>query len=316
MAKGFFTQGLVVLLEEAVDIGEIKEALAEFDIFKEVDAAEEWAFSGPSLVAKYRPEVNGLVAVDVVDKAWPDKMGDPEKEPTLFGAWSMGHFGPYAYPHGLERATEQAWQWEEAKETVEKHQAFVRFRLSYVFGAKQDDAPAAPKDCNPLEELRFLTRMVQSVLKHSSALCYFNPNGEVLMAGKKLVDSIEFHDKHSLPPFDAWSNVRLYALDDKWSFMDTVGHAQLDIPDQEVGFPNDSFKPHDVNNFMKNVSLHILENGQAFNDGDRAQGPGESKWRVSVLEKGLTQPPRPVMRWLPKEVEEVPAMLLGESKED
>jgi hypothetical protein len=316
MAKGFFTQGLVVLLEEAVGIDEIKGLLTDFDIFKEVEAAEEWAYAGPSVVAKYRPEANGLVAVDVVDRAWPDKMGDPEKEATLFGAWSMGHFGPYAYPHGLERATEQAWQWEEAGETVEKHQAFVRFRLSYVFGAKKDEAPAAPKDCNPLHELRFLTRMVQAVLNHDSALCYFNPNGEVLTPGDKLTESIAFHDKHSLPPFDAWSNVRIYTLDEKWSFMDTVGNAQLDLPDQEVGFPSDSVKPHDVNNFMKNVSLHLLEGGQPFNDGDRTVGPGGSKWRVSLLEKGLTQPPRPVMRWLPREATDVPGVLLGESKED
>ncbi|MDJ0847938.1 MAG: hypothetical protein QNK04_06055 [Myxococcota bacterium] len=38
-------------------------------------------------------------------------MGDPQREPLLMGAWSMGHFGPFAYPGGLERAAQQCWGW-------------------------------------------------------------------------------------------------------------------------------------------------------------------------------------------------------------
>lgn len=49
MAKGFYSQGVTVLLTEAVSINRIKEVLEkEFEIAKVHEAAEEWVFSEPS----------------------------------------------------------------------------------------------------------------------------------------------------------------------------------------------------------------------------------------------------------------------------
>jgi hypothetical protein len=39
-------------------------------------------------------------------------MGDPKLDPMTFGAWSMGHFGPLAYPGGLGGARQHAWSWQ------------------------------------------------------------------------------------------------------------------------------------------------------------------------------------------------------------
>src|SRR5579872_4990300 len=106
MPKGFFTQGVCVLSDRPASLSDIEPALEGFDIHSRKDASESWAIGGPALVVAYRAESNGFVAVDTVDHCWPDHMGDPKNEPTLFGAWLLRHFGPYAYPGSLQRAAQ------------------------------------------------------------------------------------------------------------------------------------------------------------------------------------------------------------------
>ena len=133
MAKGFFTQGVSILLDEPISLDEIESALPNFDIRARHDANDLWALSGPSLIITYRPEINGYVSIDTVDECWPDDMGDPKQEKLIFGAWAMGHFGPYAYPGSLKRATEQCWAWEPGKTIPLRHKAFIRIRRSSRF---------------------------------------------------------------------------------------------------------------------------------------------------------------------------------------
>lgn len=113
MPKGFFTQGVVVLTNGRTTINDLKRAFDRhgFDVVKETPEQGNWAFGGPTLIVSFRPEINGYVAVDLVDRAWPDTMGDPKADVQTFAAWSMGHFGPYAFPGGLARAAEHAWSW-------------------------------------------------------------------------------------------------------------------------------------------------------------------------------------------------------------
>ena len=143
MAKGMFTQGVSILLERAVTLDEMETALAGFDVRGRRDGAGDWAFGGPTLIVAYRPDANGMVAVDVVDRPWPDHMGDPDKEPMVFGAWTMGNFGPFAFPDGLARASQQSWTWPEGPAVAERHKAFLRIRSSYAFGAGDDDGVLA-----------------------------------------------------------------------------------------------------------------------------------------------------------------------------
>ena len=86
MPKGFFTQAAALLLRDSVDLAEIKPLMSDCRIVKEVEAAEDWSLGGPSLTVEYRPAVNGYISIDVVAHRWPDHMGDPEQEPTLFAA--------------------------------------------------------------------------------------------------------------------------------------------------------------------------------------------------------------------------------------
>jgi hypothetical protein len=117
MPKGFFSQGVCLLTDGSTTIEGVRAALerAGFSIVKAVPASEFWSFSGPALLLAYLPQVNGSVTIDVVNHPWPDAMGDPKADPMTFGAWGMGHFGPFAYPGGLQRAMEQSWGWEAAR---------------------------------------------------------------------------------------------------------------------------------------------------------------------------------------------------------
>src|SRR6185369_4273960 len=120
-------------------------------------------FSGPAAVVPFRPEVNGYVAIDVVNQAWPDHMGDPKSDVTLFAAWSMGQFGPFTFPGGLQRAQQQSWGWRDSAEAVSSHRGFIRLRTSYVFGADKD-SPILPTPYDPIAELHFLDRLSLSLL--------------------------------------------------------------------------------------------------------------------------------------------------------
>ena len=77
--KGFFTQGVAVLSGRNITLGDIEPLLGAFKIVKRNEDFKDWAFSGPSLTIEYKPEVNGYVSVDIVDRAWPGSHGRQQK---------------------------------------------------------------------------------------------------------------------------------------------------------------------------------------------------------------------------------------------
>ena len=314
MGKGLFTQGVVVLLSEAVAIDDIRNCLAgSYKTGKAAAGAQGWEFGGPSFLVEYRQGDNGYVAVDVVGRQWPDHMGDPKAESMLFGAWSMGHFGPYTFPHGLRRATEQAWRWKDASAAVQRHSAFIRIRASYIFGGVNKNAPVMPPSYDPLGELAFVTEIAMQLLRLPPAICYFNPNGEVLLPADELQRALAFDKEHGLPAFDVWCNVRLFNLENDWILMDTVGNWQLDMVDHEAVFPKGQFMPQEVDHFLKNISLYIQQKGPVIADGNTTNGPGNINWRAFSFDSGLSAPPRNVLRWYPDTVKNIPAALLPQN---
>lgn len=306
--KGMFTQGLCVLFKAAPTLDQLAAALSDVEVRKRNDSSGEWAFGGPTLNLGVDIGTGGTVLVDIVGRPWPDHMGDPKTEPTLFGAWSMGHFGPFAFPGGLERAGQQCWAWEAGRTVAASHKAFVRVRTSFAIGAAPDD-PVLPEDYDPLAELEVVTQLALSLLDVSGSLCYFNPGGEVLRDRESLVESLEFGEEHDLPTLDLWSNVRLFRVDEQWSLMDTVGNDQLDIPDQEACVRGDVYDFREVDGFLRNVSLYLLREGEVVEDGDTMDGPGDIPWKAHILEAGLSDPPRRVLRWIPEDGHSLPDLL-------
>jgi hypothetical protein len=314
MAKGFFSQGVAVLFEGPPELDALAAALGPREIHSRNNQSTSWAFGGPTLLLPFRPEVNGHIAVDVVPMPWPDTMGDPKNDSSVFGAWAMGHFGPCTYPGNLTRASQQSWHWKEATAHVARHAAFVRIRCSYVFGVEKD-APVMPKDYQPVPELVFVTEISAALLAVPGALCYFNPGGEMLCPQSLVAASLTRH--HSTGPMavDLWSNVRMFQLphDAQWLLMDTVGMEQLDVTDHEAAFPRAQYEPGAVAGFLRNAADYVIDNGPVIKDGDTMDGPGGVRWQAVSFENSIAGPPRAVLRWLPMDGSARPVGIEGES---
>jgi hypothetical protein len=298
MPKGLFTQSACVLLSQATSLDVIAPLLSEFQIVKRTDQPENQNMGGPGLVLAFRPEVNGYMTIDVRNRTWPDNMGDSKTDPMLFGAWSMGFWGPYAFPGNFQRAQQQLWAWPEGKEAAGRHAALIHINTSYSFGLPKD-GPVIPKDYDSLSEIRFVTRVVLALLKHPDALAYFNANGEVLADENVLRKSLDYHDQHQLPPFEIWSNIRLFNPNNGWILMDTVGMEQLDRPDLEACFPAKRYDLGQVSDFLRNCCNYLLTKGEVIKDTDTMSGPGNINWRAHHVEKEIVAPPRRLIRWFP-----------------
>ncbi len=324
MAKGLFTQGMCVLLRRPVSVAKLTEQLSPFEIVGLHESMDD-DDAPESLVLNYRPEVGGHMLITPSTGLWPDEMGDPEVTPERFVAWSLGQFGPLAYPGCLQRASEQSWGWEEGSEEIKEHTAHIRLLISYVLGLedpeedeRDEEIPLIPDDYDPLDEMKFLTRAVTAVLELPEAICYFNPGGEVLRSESGLREGLNFAWSHDLPPLDMWTNVRLYQASESWTLMDTVGNGQFDLPDMEAIYDSDRYEPGEVESLLRNLSLYLLRGEEEVSEGGVADGPGEVGWMAMECNEALADPPRPTIRWVPQDGTQPPAELLerGEREED
>lgn len=303
MAKGFFTQGVSLLTNGQTTIASVKSAIRQqgFDIVKESPAQDNLAFGGPMLVVAFQTDVNGYAAVDVVNQPWPDAMGDPKSDSMTFAAWSMGHFGPFAFPGSLARARQHAWAWELGRSVPEGHCGFIRIRTSYVFGGNKD-APVFPEHYDPVAEMMFVSRMVLAIFEAPGVICYFNSNGEVLRdyaSFREVWDACAGQQKMPLP---LWMNIRFFNLSEKLGFMDSVGNGQLEIRDVEAVFPSAKYDPREIDYYLRNVTHYLLDLDRDMQTGEEIDGPGESNmsWTMEVLDQGVIEPPRRVLRLFPK----------------
>ncbi len=322
MAKGLFTQGMCVLLREPVSIATLEKRLSCFEQVGRHESIDDDA-APQTLVIRYREEVGGHLLVTPSTGAWPDDMGDPDESPERFVAWSLGQFGPLAFPGCLERASDQAWGWEGAAEAVRTHTAHIRVLISYVLGVEEtddedEDLPLVPEDYDPIHEMQFITRAITEILQLPEAICYFNPGGEVLRDETGLRQGLNYAWNHELPPLDMWMNVRLFKADETWALMDTVGNGQLDLPDLEAVYLAEQYDPAEVERFLRNASLYMLTSDELVEDGDTADGPGEKTWEAIECDEALSDPPRPTLRWIAQDGPQPPDELLdrGEPEEE
>lgn len=311
MAKGFFTQGVFLLLEHAVSLDQVEAALAPRALVRRGAAAQNVWMGGEALVTRMASHPAGAVLIDVLDAPWPDAMGDPKTAFDLFGAWSLGHLGPFTFPGNLERALQQPTLLERAKERVAGHRALLRLRTSYVLGGGPD-TPVFPTPYHPRAELEELTELALALLALPGAVCLFNPGGEVLHSGDSLRQTLDVHRERGLPPLFAWSQVRLLRpgeLAPGWLVMDSVGMAQVDVLDHEACFAEEAYDVDEVARFLRNAAAYVLEHGEVIRDGHTMDGPGGRRWRAWSLEASLAPAPRRVLRWLPEDRRDVPEAL-------
>jgi hypothetical protein len=320
--KGLFTQAVMVLLSRLPSLDEVKQALL---LACSVEArstfgGNNWCEGGPLLVLPFQPAKNGYLLVDVIERAWPDALGESTDEPEIPAAWEAGHFGPLTYGGSLTRAALQSWKWKAGRRVMEKHVAFLRIRLTYLLGVPNPDkATPLPlmKLIDPLEELHFLTQVSGALLTIRGALCLFYPAGEALRDAAFVEERLHLHRGGGPPPIEVWTNVRFQTVDTSgaWAIMDTVGMAQMDLPDVEAAFPQDKhdrFPALEVEAFLRNQSLRLLQDRNAFAAPIALKGPGGVPWRSSgPMAEGLYGPTRKVIRFLPRTLLRTPRVLRG-----
>lgn len=321
MAKGLFTQGMCVLLRQPVSVEAIMTKLSGFTLAARHEAMED-VDSEETLVYEFQEEAGGHLLVTPSAAVWPDDLGDPDDSPERFVAWSLGQFGPLAFPGCLERAMDQCWGWEQGSELAAGHTAHIRLLISYVLGSEEsdededdDELPLVPEEYDPIEELEFITKAVAALLELPEAICYFNPGGEVLREESGLRRGLNHAWNLDLAPLDMWTNVRLFRTSEEWSLMDTVGNGQFDLPDLEAVFSTEHYEPSEVENFLRSASLYMIGSDEEVEEGDTADGPGNLTWVAMECHDALSDPPRETIRWVAQDGRTPPDELLDRGEE-
>lgn len=298
--SGLFTQSAYVLVFKAPALDELEAVLGDFEVQGRTEAPADghWAFGGESILVGMPGVPEARIIIDVVDRKWPDTMGDPTHDPVLFAAWSAGGFGPSVFPGNLERAGKQAWVWRQASGAVRAHHAWVRLRSTFA-GVDEGDGSEVLASYDPKAELTLITQIAGAILSLQTAMAYFNPNGESLRPEAFVQQALTYQRDEGVDPLDVWTNIRLGRLNDDWVMMDLVGLAQVGLPDIEVCFKTDAYAFEDVDRFIRNVAEYLYEAGDVIGHGDMVDGPGDISWEVLRADQGLHAPPRPTLRLLP-----------------
>jgi Domain of unknown function (DUF4261) len=323
--KGAHTQVLVLLLRDVVPAGVIEERLADFNVIGlsgrklEGDTGPRSAvMHRPSAVVPYRPDEYGHVWIDIIDGTWPDSMGDPKNEPEVYAAWEMAYFGPGAWPRSLARACQHAYEWPHGRAVAPQHRAYIRIRCSYYFGAP-GTAGLVPKNYDPIEELKFVTRIAAALVDLPGVLCFFNPSAECLKDARCFHECLPQHNSTGRLPLELWTNVRFFKfndLDPEWWMLDTVGMVQFDVPDHEAWFRADTNDPTEVATFLRKMCAHAVKEAPTFKDGDVTSGPGKFIWQAFNAEHGRMMPTRRVIRWFPRDGRDLPDDLIASFAEE
>ncbi len=295
--KGLFTQGVAVLFSEAPSLAQLRELLGDYEIISENPlGTSQWQMESASMRIACLPEVNGVCLLDIVSRSWPDHLGNSEREPALHAAWALGHFGPYAATGSLARAIEHAHRWQNAAQMVPQHSAFVRMRISYTLGSTGDGAPALPAGYDALPELEWLIQLAHHVTRHSRAVAYFNPNGEVLLSPANLQQVLDDAAHGEAPPLDAMINVRLAHLEG-WQLVDTIGLAQLDFLDQEIVCPDQISSSEELSAFLYDAAYHMVTTETPIVTDNSTTGPGGTEWIAEARVTSLREPARTITHW-------------------
>lgn len=307
METFFFSQCAAVLFDRAPRLEDVERTIASWNVAgrpNEGQGEHGWAVCGPGFMIELRSGAFGVV--DVVDRPWPDDPRAAETIPAIGSAWRAGAFGrASATPGALARAADQPWLWDGAASAASGHRAFVRLRTGHAVRDEKAEKPAREEPVfeDPQYELLSLTELAQALLRLPGALALFVPAGEALRSREQTDAALERKIGAGAPPFELWTNVRAVALlregDAHWLGLDTVGMAQLKLPDQEAVFAEGREEPEAVEALLRNACLHLVSGG-AIAPGSTADDARGRRWRASAA-RSIVVPPRPVVRWLPEE---------------
>lgn len=81
-----------------------------------------------------------------------------------------------------------------------------------------------------------------------------------------------------------------------------MGNGQLEVRDVEAVFPMNRYDVRDIDYYLRNVTHYLLELDRDMQTGEDIDGPDETNltWAIEVLDEGVIEPPRNVLRLCPK----------------
>lgn len=294
----FFSQGIAVLCSEPPDLASVRMLLERggFSIVSDADNSGWMEMEGPRLTLALSSESQASCWVDICDFGWPDDLGTIGEPTQLTSASALGGFGPFANPGALTRASE-APRYREGAVAASDHRAFVRVRITHFFPIEPGRENDAKREPNAREEFVFALRVAAALGRLSEARAYFNPNSEMLLTMEALSEIMEQCAENRLFPVGALCRFRGCPVEDGWSFVDSIGLPQLDLPDHEFAWYGDEPSRADQIEFLFSFLQYQIEEGVSVGTRHTTDGPGGVLWRAEERDNSCMVPPRKVIHW-------------------
>lgn len=175
--------------------------------------------------------------------------------------------------------------WADAGEAVARHRGHARL---------VDSDPERPS----LDTMQALSQMAAGLLELPGALALYGELGGAIT--EAAAARARLRGLPTPPPLDLWVGVRSFDLADaQGRFLDTLGMAQLGLPDLEA-YAGDGTAAMEVAAWLRNLGLYLVqEDARArLRHGDTLDGPDEQPWQT-LEDVATVEPARPVLRFVP-----------------
>lgn len=285
MSKAVHTQALALLTKRVFALEEIQQHLENGKLTCSIENSDG---------GKHRRVLRGKlpggsadVVIETFDFPWPAKI-----EPEL-------DLGPFSYSESLERACKFNVNWAKAAEVAHDHQAVVLVRLI-------EETPASSSPTDVLAQLMALAKVSLAIGSLPDVAGYFCPGGEIFVPIEVLDEILQASKVAGFPPLDLFANLRLSWLDDRWIIFETIGNAQLGLPDFEVYADSQQHDLNDVAAWLRRWSWQHLQSENALNDGSIAVGPGDAGFDIVYADDALLPPQRSVVRLIAQDEAKMP----------
>lgn len=296
--QAFFSQGVAVLCSQAPDLASLRYLMERhgYTITKDEEVGEWPEMQGSGITLATDFDNGSTCLVDICEFPWPDDMGNTGDPTLLTNAHALGGFGPFVFAGAFERAL-QAPGYQSITASARDHRAFVRFRISGLLFANSENPEAHPKIASPADEHLFLLRAAASLVEMPGTLAYFNPNSELLLSLDGLVAALAGAAEHKLFPIEAVCRFRGCLVDENWSFVDSIGMAQLGRRDHEFAWPGKEPDRKEQMDFLFRLLCYEIGSEAIMADGHTTDGPHEKLWCAEERESSCMMPPRKVLHW-------------------
>ncbi len=285
MSEPICTQALALLTTRVFSLEEIQQRLEAGKLPCTIETARDG-----TLPPKLHAQLSGSglnIGVEILESPWPNTF-QPDQD-----------LGPFSHSGALERACKFNVNWAQAGEFAQQHQGVVLVRMRY-------DAADDPSPPDALARLMALARITLGIGSLPDVAGYFCPGGEVFVPVEVLEEILQASKVAGFPPLDLFVNLRLSWLDQRWVIFETIGNAQLRLPDFEVYVDSEQHDLNDIAAWLRRWTWQHFQAENALVDGSVTHGPGNASFNVVFADDALLEPQRVVIRLIAQDEAKMP----------